>query len=131
MVIGQLGTTTYESLVSDIQYYIYEPVSLGMTDKMLIDGCNINIDTISRSLNKLYNNIMKKEGRIHLKTDNQFLHGFTLGVIEGEYHILEDGTHDLYNSAEKRDHMEIKTHYDQIYLDKGLPITYLRFRLNY
>ena len=78
-----------------------------------------------------YNNIMKKEGQIHLKTDNQFLHGFTLGVIEGENHILEDSTHDLYSSAEKRDHMEIKTHYEQIYLDKGLPITYLRFRLNY
>jgi len=78
-----------------------------------------------------YNNIMKKEGRIHLKTDNQFLHGFTLGIITGENHILEDSTHDLYSSAEKRDHMEIKTHYEQIYLDKGLPITYLRFRLNY
>jgi len=78
-----------------------------------------------------YNNIMKKKGQIHLKTDNQFLHGFTLGVIEGENHILEDSTHDLYNSAEKRDHMEIKTHYEQIYLDKELPITYLRFRLNY
>ena len=78
-----------------------------------------------------YNNIMKKEGQIHLKTDNQFLHGFTLGIITGENHILEDSTHDLYNSAEKRDHMEIKTHYEQIYLDKGLPITYVRFRLNY
>jgi len=78
-----------------------------------------------------YNNIMKKEGQIHLKTDNQFLHGFTLGVIAGENHILEDSTHDLYSSSEKRDHMEIKTHYEQIYLDKGLPITYLRFRMNY
>lgn len=78
-----------------------------------------------------YNNIMKKEGQIHLKTDSQFLHGFTLGIILGENHILEDSTHDLYDSTEKRHHMEIKTHYEQIYLDKGLPITYLRFRLNY
>ena len=78
-----------------------------------------------------YSNIMKKEGQIHLKTDSQFLHGFTLGIIMGEGHVLEDSTYDLYNSAQKRDHMEIKTHYEQIYLDKGLPITYLRFRLNY
>jgi len=78
-----------------------------------------------------YKNILKKEGLIHLKTDSQFLHGFTLGVIAGENHFLEDSTNDLYNDAIKREHMEIKTHYEQIYLNKGLPITYLRFRLNY
>jgi len=78
---------------------------------------------------KRYNNILKKDGIIHLKTDSQFLHGFTLGVITGENHILEDSTHDLYTSPVKREHMEIKTHYEQIYLDRGLPITYLRFRL--
>ena len=78
---------------------------------------------------KRYEQILKKNGSIHLKTDSQFLHGFTLGVISGEKHILEDSTHDLYGSAVLRDHMEIKTHYEKIYLDKGLPITYLRFQL--
>ena len=79
---------------------------------------------------KRYNNILKKDGVIHLKTDSQFLHGFTLGIITGQNHILEDSTHDLYTSPVEREHMEIKTHYEQIYLDRGLPITYLRFRLN-
>ena len=78
---------------------------------------------------KRYSNIIKKEGYIHLKTDSQFLHGFTLGVISGKGHNLEDSTNDLYNSPVKREHMEIKTHYEQIYLNKGLPITYLKFRL--
>ena len=78
---------------------------------------------------KRYNNILKKDGVIHLKTDSQFLHGFTLGIITGENYILEDSTHDLYASPVEREHMEIKTHYEQIYLSKGLPITYLRFRL--
>ena len=78
---------------------------------------------------KRYEQILKKNGSIHLKTDSQFLHGFTLGVISGEKHILEDSTHDLYGSAVLRDHMEIKTHYEKIYLDKGLTITYLRFQL--
>jgi len=78
---------------------------------------------------KRYSNILKKEGYIHLKTDSQFLHGFTLGVISGKGHNLEDSTNDLYNSPVKRQHMEIKTHYEQIYLNKGLPITYLKFRL--
>ncbi len=78
---------------------------------------------------KRYNNILKKDGVIHLKTDSQFLHGFTLGIITGENYILEDSTNDLYASPVEREHMEIKTHYEQIYLSKGLPITYLRFRL--
>ncbi|KRO70797.1 MAG: tRNA (guanine-N7)-methyltransferase, partial [Cryomorphaceae bacterium BACL11 MAG-121128-bin16] len=76
-----------------------------------------------------YKNILNKNAPIHLKTDSQFLHGFTLGIIAGEKHILEDSTHDLYGSVVPREHMEIKTHYEQIYLDKGVPITYLRFRL--
>ena len=78
---------------------------------------------------KLYSNVLKENGNIHLKTDSQFLHGFTLGVIASAGHILEDSTNDLYNDHTKREHMEIKTHYEQIYLDRGLPITYLRFRL--
>ena len=78
---------------------------------------------------KRYEQILKKKGSIHLKTDSQFLHGFTLGVIAGERHVLEDSTHDLYGSTVLRDHMEIKTHYEKIYLDEGLPITYLRFQL--
>ena len=78
---------------------------------------------------KRYKYILKEDAPIHLKTDSQFLHGFTLGVICGKGHKLEDSTHDLYGSPMVREHMEIKTHYEQIYLDKGMPITYLRFKL--
>jgi len=75
-----------------------------------------------------YAKVLKQDGLIHLKTDSQFLHGFTLGVIISKGHKLEDSTHDLYASPMVREHMEIKTHYEQIYLDKGIPITYLRFK---
>ena len=78
-----------------------------------------------------YNYLLQKEGVIHLKTDSQFLHGYTLGIIHGEGHILEDAEHDLYNAKLQREHMEIRTHYEQIYLQKGMPITYCRFKLNY
>tara|TARA_B100001142_G_scaffold329022_1_gene390836 strand:+ start:2732 stop:3397 length:666 start_codon:yes stop_codon:yes gene_type:complete len=78
---------------------------------------------------KKYKNILMRKGSIHLKTDSQFLHGFTLGIIAAEEYVLEDSTNDLYASLVFRDHMEIKTHYENIYLDKGMPITYLRFQL--
>ena len=78
---------------------------------------------------KRYKYILKEDSPIHLKTDSQFLHGFTLGIITAKGHKLEDSTHDLFGSPMVREHMEIKTHYEQIYLDKGMPITYLRFKL--
>ena len=77
-----------------------------------------------------YAKILKKDSSIRLKTDSQFLHGFTLGVVTSEKYILEDSTHDLYDSRVEREHMEIKTHYEKMFLEKGMPITYLRFRLN-
>ena len=78
-----------------------------------------------------YNVILKENGKIHLKTDSQFLHGFTLGIIAGENHFLEDSTVDLYNSEVRRKHMDIKTFYESKFLKQGMPITYLRFSLNY
>ena len=78
---------------------------------------------------KRYSSFLKKEGLIHLKTDSQFLHGYTLGIIEGYQHHLEDAEHDIYNAVLQRDNMEIKTHYEQLFLEKNMPISYLRFRL--
>ena len=76
-----------------------------------------------------YSNILQENGLIHLKTDSQFLHGYTLGIIEGHQHHLEDAEHDIYNAVLKRENMEIKTHYEKLFLAKNMPISYLRFRL--
>ena len=76
-----------------------------------------------------YSNVLQDNGLIHLKTDSQFLHGYTLGIIEGHQHHLEDAEHDIYNAVLQRDNMEIKTHYEQLFLEKNMPISYLRFRL--
>jgi len=32
---------------------------------------------------KLYNNVLKPDGIVHLKTDSEFLHGYTLGLLGG------------------------------------------------
>ena len=79
---------------------------------------------------KRYASILKADGLIHLKTDSQFLHGYTLGIIEGHEHSLEDAEHDIYNAQLQRPHLHIKTHYEKLFLEKDMPITYLRFSLN-
>ena len=80
---------------------------------------------------KKYNNFLKEDAIINLKTDSAFLYGYTLGVIEGENHELLDCTNDVYNVHQTRENMDIKTHYEKIYLGKNTPITYTKFRLNY
>ena len=78
-----------------------------------------------------YTHFLKKDGIINLKTDSQFLYGFTLGIIEGEGYELLDCTNDLYGVHQIRENMDIKTHYENLFLEKDMPITYIKFRLKY
>jgi len=80
---------------------------------------------------KKYSKILKDDGIIHLKTDSMFLYGYTLGVIQAENHKLLDCTNDVYRTQQMRDNMDIKTHYERIFLDKEAPITYTKFILKF
>jgi tRNA (guanine-N7-)-methyltransferase len=76
-----------------------------------------------------YRLFLKDKGLVHLKTDNTELYNFTKTVVS--YNNLETifSTNDLY--SEKIDNMlSIRTHYEKIFLDAGLKINYLSFRLN-
>ena len=78
----------------------------------------------------LYSKILKKDGIIHLKTDSQRLHLFTLETIEECKHILFDVTSNLYSDTVKRDNLDLKTYYERKFLEKGKSITYIKFALN-
>ena len=76
-----------------------------------------------------YRLFLKDKGLVHLKTDNTELYNFTKTVVS--YNNLETifSTNDLY--SEKIDNMlSIRTHYEKIFLDAGLKINYISFRLN-
>lgn len=79
---------------------------------------------------KLYKNILKQDGIIHLKTDSQELYEYTKDevLIPSKREILYN-TNDLYNSDFKEDVIEIQTFYEAMYLKIGKPITYLKFKL--
>ena len=78
-----------------------------------------------------YKTFLKKEGTISLKTDSEFLYGYTLGIIENENHDLLDCTHDVYNGSQIRSDIDIDTYYERMFLDKNKLITFLNFRLNH
>ena len=78
---------------------------------------------------KRYSRILKTNGFIHLKTDSQFLHNFTLENILNSGHFLHEHSNDIYVNGNTFENMDIKTHYEKLHLDKGLPITYIKFSL--
>lgn len=78
-----------------------------------------------------YKRILRPEGMIHLKTDSEFLHGYTLGLLHGEGHEVLQAIHDVYkNTYSPEEVTGIQTFYEKQYLEKGKPITYIRFRIN-
>ncbi|MBL4605307.1 MAG: tRNA (guanosine(46)-N7)-methyltransferase TrmB [Flavobacteriaceae bacterium] len=81
---------------------------------------------------KKYHHILKKEGIVNLKTDSEFMHGYTLGLLHGEGHEILHANHHVYkNLSSPKEVTETQTFYEKQYLEKEKPITYIKFRLNY
>ncbi len=77
-----------------------------------------------------YAKFLKPGGTIHLKTDSQLLHEYTKASIAHNRLALVEANSDIYNSGRADELLSIKTHYEQIFLGQGLPITYCRFNLD-
>lgn len=77
-----------------------------------------------------YKKILKPSGLIHLKTDSEFMHGYTLGLLEGLGYSILYSHHNIYiNHEAPAEVTGIQTFYEKQYLDKGKPITYIKFQL--
>ncbi|MEC5393711.1 tRNA (guanosine(46)-N7)-methyltransferase TrmB [Bergeyella sp. RCAD1439] len=80
-----------------------------------------------------YRRILKPGGVIHLKTDSEFLHGYTLGLLQGLGHEILTAHHDIYGAAEYQPDTpllkDIRTYYEELFSSKGKTITYIKFRL--
>lgn len=78
-----------------------------------------------------YKKVMKPGGTVNLKTDSEFMHGYTLGLLEGMGHEILYAHHDIYkNDYSPKEVLDIQTFYEKQYLEKGKPITYIKFKIN-
>jgi tRNA (guanine-N7-)-methyltransferase len=78
-----------------------------------------------------YKFILKDKGVINLKTDSEFMHGYTLGLLQGLDCEILYANHDIYkNEGSPKEVMDIQTFYEKQYLEKGKPITYMKFTVN-
>jgi tRNA (guanine-N7-)-methyltransferase len=76
-----------------------------------------------------YKNILKPASIIHLKTDNTGLFEYTLETISQEGHELLFHSFDLYGLNLEDAASSVQTFYEKMFLEQGIPIKYLRFRL--
>ena len=78
---------------------------------------------------RLYHQILKPGGCIHLKTDSPNLYLFTKRVIQlYELNIVED-LDDVYAEPFIRDELKIKTHYESLDIAQSKKIHFLKFTL--
>ena len=84
--------------------------------------------TSERFIN-FYKNILKKDGVIHLKTDDPTLYEFTLETIRQLNLQLIYADDDIYSKPLVDPLLEIKTYYEGMHLEDGRKIKYIKFRL--
>lgn len=80
-----------------------------------------------------YRTILKENGLIHLKTDNTLLFEYTLDQIKEHNYRLHQSSWDVYDDERNNladEVVSIRTHYEQIFMDKGFDIKYCRFSIS-
>ncbi|GGF62948.1 tRNA (guanosine(46)-N7)-methyltransferase TrmB [Wenyingzhuangia marina] len=81
---------------------------------------------------KRYHKVLNSEGIMHLKTDSEFMHGYTLGLLHGQGHEVIYANHDVYiQEGAPEEVTQIQTYYESQYLEVGKAITYIKFKLKY
>ncbi len=76
-----------------------------------------------------YSKFLKDKGIIHLKTDNFELFRYTRNIAERNNLEIIAATTDLHSEFKEDEILNIRTHYEEIYLNEGKKINYLAFRL--
>ena len=80
-----------------------------------------------------YRRFLIDGGTIHLKTDSNFLFTYTKYMVEHNSLPVEEMTTDLYHDSQLLTQnsplLNIRTYYEQMWLDRGLSIKYVKFQL--
>ncbi len=66
-----------------------------------------------------YKKLLKPNGLVHLKTDSEFMHGYTLGLLHGAGHEVLYANHNVYKlEGSPEEVTQIQTFYESQYLNK-------------
>ena len=80
-----------------------------------------------------YRHFLNDKGLVHLKTDSNFLFTYTREMALHNGLPPEECTEDLYNESQLDEAtmniLNIRTYYESMWLERGLNIRYMKFRL--
>ncbi|MDC0874241.1 tRNA (guanosine(46)-N7)-methyltransferase TrmB [Flavobacteriaceae bacterium] len=76
-----------------------------------------------------YKSVLKPNGLVHLKTDSEFLFGYTLGIVS-QIGKIEYAHHNIYNNSDAPEvATAVQTFYENQFLKENKAITYMKFTL--
>ncbi|MCR5050022.1 MAG: tRNA (guanosine(46)-N7)-methyltransferase TrmB [Paludibacteraceae bacterium] len=117
----------------------------GEVDEIWITFCDPQMKKATKRLTSTYfmqryQQIVRPDGLIHLKTDSPFLYTYTCEMLRLNAYPVLCNTDDLYaatagGSMEHNDRLDdaraLQTHYEKQWLDRGLTIKYLEWQLTH
>ena len=116
----------------------------GEVDEIWITFCDPQMKKATKRLTSTYfmqryQQIVRPDGLIHLKTDSPFLYTYTCEMVRLNAYPVLCNTDDLYaqntDTAEQQERLDdaraLQTHYEKQWLDRGLTIKYLEWQLTH
>ncbi len=109
-------------------------------DEIWITFCDPQMKKATKRLTSTYfmqryQQLVKPDGLIHLKTDSPFLYTYTTEMLQLNQYPVLCNTADLYGETEENklfvDARALQTHYEKQWLDRGLSIKYIEWQLTH
>ena len=121
--------------------FITEFFAANEVDEIWITFCDPQMKKATKRLTSTYfmqryQQIVKPNGFIHLKTDSPFLYTYTTEMLRLNPYPVLCSTDDLYaktldSNALFDDAKALQTHYEKQWLDRGLSIKYIEWQLTH
>ncbi len=92
-------------------------------------ACKENKRLTSEFYLSIYRQVLAPEGRVHLKTDSDFFFDFTLETLDRLHLPIYVLQRDIYGNGMPDPRLEIKTYYENMWLEQGKSIHYVCFGL--
>lgn len=127
------GLTNVAFLRTNIEF-ITNFFSPDEIDEIWITFCDPQMKKATKRLTSTYfmqryQQIVKPNGIIHLKTDSPFLYTYTTEMLRLNPYPVLANTDDLYACDQYPDAQSLKTHYENQWLDRGMSIKYIAWQL--
>jgi len=74
-----------------------------------------------------YTAVLKPGGVVHLKTDSLFMYTYTCEMVKHNGFEIVTQFDDIYAQTDLDDILNVKTHYEQQWLSRGITIKYIAF----